>query len=181
MTTREKLIKIRDRMQLRYDVQSDNDVVYDAVYTLLCTMIQCGDSNITASSDDIGLYFTGTSFDAIDLNTGALLFVMGICDEEVYELPDKLTREQIGRLITVGRRMWKALNHDEQEGYYNDCNGTIGFVQDVARVLHFDLGGISVKDFDFVHDSIVGSPEQRARELEQKIRKLQAKLAELDK
>lgn len=180
MTTREKLIKIRDRMQLRYDVQSDNDIVYDAMYTLLCGMIQAGESNITAESDDIGFYLTGTSVDAVDLNTGALLFVMGICDEEVAELPDKLTKEQIGRLITVGRRMWKSLTHDEQDKYY-DGHGTIGFVHDVARVLHLDLGGVSTKDFDFIHNSIVGSPEQRARELEQQIRKLQAKIAELDK
>ena len=66
----------------------------------------------------------------------------------------ELTKEQAARLITVGRKIWKMLTPDEQSAYYVDI-GTIGFVEDVARMLHLDLYTTSLKTFEFIHNSII--------------------------
>ena len=66
----------------------------------------------------------------------------------------ELTKEQAARLITVGRKIWKMLTPDEQEAYYVDI-GTIGFVENVASMLHLNLYTTSLKTFEFIHNSII--------------------------
>lgn len=66
----------------------------------------------------------------------------------------ELTKEQAARIITVGRKIWKMLTDDEKTRYYVDI-GTIGFVEDVARLLHLDLCMTSLKTFEFIHNSII--------------------------
>ena len=70
------------------------------------------------------------------------------------ETSRELTKEQIGRLITVGRKIWKMLTPDEQSAYYVDI-GTIGFVEDVASILHLSLCATSLKTFEFIHNGII--------------------------
>ena len=66
----------------------------------------------------------------------------------------ELTRDQIARLITFGRKIWKSLTEQEREAYYCD-HGTIGFVEDVASLLHLELCSVSLSRFEFIHNSII--------------------------
>lgn len=50
----------------------------------------------------------------------------------------KLTKTQINRLKTFGRKTWNSLTKEEQESFYYDT-GTIGFVECMADVLHIKL------------------------------------------
>lgn len=68
---------------------------------------------------------------------------------------NELTKEQTGRLITFGRRLWKTLTQEEREAYYADI-GTIGFVEDVSRILHLNLCTTSLSHFEAIHRSIFG-------------------------
>ncbi|MBO7323430.1 MAG: hypothetical protein J6U51_07600 [Bacteroidales bacterium] len=65
----------------------------------------------------------------------------------------ELNKKQIGRLITAGRRIWKSLTPEEQEAYYYDT-GTIGFVEDVAKLLHLHIYNTSLTTFEAIHRSI---------------------------
>lgn len=64
-----------------------------------------------------------------------------------------LTKKQANRLITVARKIWKTLTPEEQEGYYNDI-GTIGFVENVAVLLHLGLYKVSIAEFEAIHSRI---------------------------
>lgn len=66
----------------------------------------------------------------------------------------ELTKEQQKRLIDVGRKIWKMLTPDEQAMYYVDI-GTIGFVEDVATLLHLGLNTTSLKTFEAIHNAII--------------------------
>lgn len=39
------------------------------------------------------------------------------------------------RLKELAISVWNQLSNEEKEDYYNDC-GTIGFIEDIARLLH---------------------------------------------
>lgn len=66
----------------------------------------------------------------------------------------ELTKEQQSRLINMGRKIWKMLTPDEQCMYYVDI-GTIGFVEEVATLLHLDLCTTSLKTFEAIHNAII--------------------------
>ena len=66
----------------------------------------------------------------------------------------KLTKENARRLVNFGRKVWKMLTDDEREAYYID-NGTIGFVEDIATVLHFQLCEVSLTEFEAIHNLII--------------------------
>lgn len=72
--------------------------------------------------------------------------------------PIIITEEQIERIVELGRIIWSNLSNDERENYYYD-NGTIGFVEDVLRILclheNNDYNFESVEVFDRVHDRII--------------------------
>ena len=68
---------------------------------------------------------------------------------------NELTKEQTGRLITFSRKLWKSLTQEEREAYYCD-SGTIGFVEDVSRILHLNLCTTSLSHFETIHRSIFG-------------------------
>jgi hypothetical protein len=42
----------------------------------------------------------------------------------------------------MSRTIWQLLTSDEQEQYYNDT-GTIGFVDDVSRILYLDVDDLT--------------------------------------
>lgn len=64
-----------------------------------------------------------------------------------------LTRTQKGRLVTMARRIWKSLSHEEQERYYYDT-GTIGFVENVAQLLGLHLCTLTLSEFEQIHTKI---------------------------
>jgi hypothetical protein len=66
----------------------------------------------------------------------------------------KLTKENAQRLVNFGRKVWKMLTDAEREAYYLD-NGTIGFVEDIATVLHLQLCEVSLAEFEAIHNLIV--------------------------
>lgn len=65
-----------------------------------------------------------------------------------------ITTEQITRLITAGRKIWKALTEDEKCNYYYD-NGTYAFVAKVADLLYIDLNDLYWTEFDDIHNKII--------------------------
>lgn len=42
------------------------------------------------------------------------------------------------RFVAIGRQIWQSLTNDEQEDYYY-AGGKIGFLEDVAQILHMDM------------------------------------------
>ena len=75
----------------------------------------------------------------------------------------ELTKLQAGRLITVGRKIWKMLTPDEQSAYYVDV-GTIGFVETIADLLHLSLCTLSLKDFEAIHNAIIPGCGRKRKE-----------------
>lgn len=67
---------------------------------------------------------------------------------------NELNKEQMSRLINVGRKIWKMLTPDEQSAYYVDI-GTIGFVETIADLLHLSLCTCSLSTFEAIHNAII--------------------------
>ena len=42
------------------------------------------------------------------------------------------------RFVAIARQIWQSLTDDEQEDYYY-TEGTIGFLEDVAQILHMNI------------------------------------------
>lgn len=70
---------------------------------------------------------------------------------------NNLTKEQKNRLCKVGRRIWRMLSDDERDAYYCDT-GTIGFVENVATLLHLGLCTVTLDEFERIHNYII-APE----------------------
>lgn len=49
------------------------------------------------------------------------------------------------RFIAVGRQIWQSLTDDEQEDYYY-TDGKIGFLEDVAQILHMNMRNANVNE-----------------------------------
>lgn len=72
----------------------------------------------------------------------------------------KITKKELNRLITFGKRIWNALTKNEQEAYYYDT-GTIGFVEDVMGLLHLHKCQFeSEEQFEMVHSIITKEKKQ---------------------
>ena len=54
---------------------------------------------------------------------------------------------QFNSLKQMTRTIWQLLTSDEQEQYYNDT-GTIGFVDDVSRMLYLDVDDLTHEQLD---------------------------------
>lgn len=50
------------------------------------------------------------------------------------------------KLIAIGRQIWQSLTDDEQENYYYYTAGKIGFLEDVAQILHIDMRDADVSE-----------------------------------
>ena len=58
------------------------------------------------------------------------------------------------KLIRVGHTIWhELLTDDDREQYYND-SGTIGFMENVANLLHMDLEEVTLTEFEAIHDKL---------------------------
>ena len=66
---------------------------------------------------------------------------------------NKLNRTQTARLISFARHTWRSLSHEEQEKYWNDT-GTIGFIEDMARVLHLHTYTLTLDEFETIHTKV---------------------------
>jgi hypothetical protein len=53
-----------------------------------------------------------------------------------------MKQEQFNRLKQMTSTIWSAMIANEQEQYYNDI-GTIGFVDDVSRILYLDVDDLT--------------------------------------
>ena len=53
-----------------------------------------------------------------------------------------MKQEQFNRLKQMTETIWQAMTANEQEQYYNDT-GTIGFVEDVSRILYLDVDDLT--------------------------------------
>ena len=51
------------------------------------------------------------------------------------------------RLFEVCKSVWQLLTESEREAFVYDT-GTIGFVEQCAELIHFDLNTITEKQFD---------------------------------
>ena len=49
------------------------------------------------------------------------------------------------RFVAIGRQIWQSLTDDEQEDYYY-TEGKIGFLEDVAQILHMDMRDADVSE-----------------------------------
>ena len=52
----------------------------------------------------------------------------------------------MNKLTRMCKIVWKELSTEEKEAYYYDT-GKIGFISDIARVLHMDVSTITSEDF----------------------------------
>ena len=50
------------------------------------------------------------------------------------------------KLSRMCKMVWKELSTEEKEAYYYDT-GMIGFISNIARVLHIDVNTITSEDF----------------------------------
>lgn len=64
------------------------------------------------------------------------------------------TNEQLGRIITVARKIWRTFTEEEKANFYNET-GTYGFVQMVADMLYIDIGELPFAQFDAMHSMII--------------------------
>ena len=58
-----------------------------------------------------------------------------------------MTREELNRLAEMAQTVWKPLTDDEREAFYADI-GTIGFLENVANLLHMDISTMTLDEFD---------------------------------
>lgn len=56
------------------------------------------------------------------------------------------------RVVELGRQIWSLLTEDEHERYY--MVGTLTFVEDVARMVGYDLDDDDETSIDDIHDKI---------------------------
>lgn len=67
------------------------------------------------------------------------------------------------KLITVGHTIWhKLLTAEDREQYYHDT-GTIGFVENVANLLHMGLEKVTLTEFEDIHNKIIDKPPPGAQ------------------
>lgn len=66
---------------------------------------------------------------------------------------NQLNKTQTARLVTLTRRIWKSLSREERENYYNDT-GTIGFIEDVARILNLHTYKLTLNEFETIHNKV---------------------------
>lgn len=96
----------------------------------------CGAVNIRVTHDGIILTNRKT-------NQTILTFSANLAQDTHYE--------KIARLVMFGRQIWLSLSEDERACYYDD-SGTLGFVDDVMKILHIHENEIeSLQEFERIH------------------------------
>lgn len=58
-----------------------------------------------------------------------------------------MTKLELARLTKIALSAWKLLDVEEKEAFYTDT-GTIGFVENVANLLHIDISTMSLNELD---------------------------------
>ena len=58
-----------------------------------------------------------------------------------------MTKNELTRLTKIALSTWRLLDVEEKEAFYADT-GTIGFVENVANLLHIDISTMSLNELD---------------------------------
>lgn len=58
-----------------------------------------------------------------------------------------MTKEELTRLTEMAQTIWELLTEDEREAFYVDI-GTIGFVENVANLLHINISTMLLDELD---------------------------------
>lgn len=67
---------------------------------------------------------------------------------------EKLTRSDEDRAVYIADHIWSALTKDERELWYGGT-GTIGFIEEVIYILHFNRNHEVTEDFtERVHNRV---------------------------
>lgn len=57
------------------------------------------------------------------------------------------------RLIELGKQIWSLLTDDEVSNYC--CRGTLSFLEDVARIVGYDIDPDDDVSIDYLHSQII--------------------------
>lgn len=81
-----------------------------------------------------------------------------------------MTQKELTHLTETAQTIWKRLTEDEREAFYADI-GTIGFVENVAGILHMDISTMTLDEFDELWAIVDNENKEKLNNLADELRK----------